>query len=449
MKQQMNDSTLKNVILKIPESFFHKAAFIILMAFILLMPLSMCGLVLFAFNIHGFAITTVGVAAELLFGLYVLYEIYSGRLSKLKDLFKFRVWDLCFLALLLWSGISTVLADDLELAIMGTGYRGEGYTMYFVYASIYVCGRLVPWEKTYKKLMIAYAVSVSLLSLMTVVQYNPWLQSALGTIGHNFVILEIQCMKYSAIFHQINHYGYILNMAILCLAGLFLISTGWKKYIYAVLFCFNIWALIINDTFGCYLASIIGLIFLVILFIIRDRKCVRQAVVLIVLFISVSCVTSLNNDGILGTNFFVLGTEIAPSNNLFENNGAGTGRMALWKHAVKYIQEKPIFGHGPEGLYYKYRNDGIWTDRPHNEYLQYAAFTGIPSVFIYLGALISMLVYCLKNLKKLPQELVVIGGIIFAYCTSAFFGNTMYYTSIYFFMFIGLLSTCHLKCSES
>ena len=407
-----------------------------------MMPVSMICLVTTVFHLQGFFITTLGAMAELLIALYLMRALLSGKISNIKDLFKLKVWDLCFLALLLWSGISTLLAEDKELAWMGTGYRVEGYTTYFIYASLYICGKLIPRGKETMKLIKAYSISISLLSLMTVVQANPGLQSALGTIGENFDILEIQCMRYSAIFSQINHYGYALTMALLCLAGLFFVTNDWKKYFYLSLFCFNLWALIINDTFGCYLASGIGLIFLSILFIVRNKQATKPAFMLITAFIVTSIVTSATNDGILFANFSILGREIKPGNNLFQNGSAGTGRMTLWKKAIQYIGEKPIFGHGPEGLYHKYLADGVGTDRPHNEYLQYAAFTGIPSLLFYLGALITMLVYCLKNLKKLLPELVVIGGIVFAYCVSAFFGNTMYYTSIYFFTFIGLLSAC-------
>lgn len=444
----MKESTLKTAILKIPQHFFCKASFGVLMAYILCLPLSMTCWLAFAIDIHDFCLITIGAAAELLAALYLLYEILGGKFSGVKELFKFEIWDLFFLALLIWSAISTLLAEDKDLALMGTGYRSEGFTTYLIYASIYLCSKLLPWEKM-KKLMTAYGISFSLLSVMTVVQINPRLQSALGTIGDNFSKLEIRCMRFAAIFDNTNHYGYVLTMAILCLAGLFLVSGGYKKYIYLALFCFNLWALIINDTFGCYLASMIGLIFLVILFAVRNKQSVGSGIILLVLFAVTSIVTSVTNDGILWVNFSVFFTETKVGNDLFQNNKAGSGRMGLWKQALKYIKERPVFGHGPEGLYYKYIEDGFSNDRPHNEYLQYAAFIGIPSLVFYLGALISMLVYCLKNLKSLLSELVIIGGIIFAYCASAFFGNTMHYTSIYFFMYIGLLSTCRSKYGKA
>ena len=439
----MKDSSLRNLILKIPEDFFSKTSFIILIAFSLSLPFTMLYMAFFWDNMQGYSIVTCGTAAQLLIGLYLIYKLLQVNTPKLRNLLNFRLWDLLFLALLIWSGISAFLAEDYELAMMGTGYRQEGFTMYLTYASIYICSKLIKNERQQKILITTYGVSISLLSIMTFIQANPAILNALGTIGKNIQGQGFNCMKYAAIYPNINHYGYVLNMGIVALAGLSYISKGWQKWVCLVLFCFNTWALVINNTFGCYLAAFAGLVFLAILFAIRNKDCLKHFSLLIVLFIAISIATSATNDGLLFSNFSILGGELDGDEELFENDSAGSGRMGLWKQAIKYIGEKPIFGHGPEGLHYKYIEDGFNNDRPHNEYIQYAAFTGIPSLLLYLGALITMLVYCLKNLKELSSETVVIGGIIFAYCVSAFFGNTMYNTSIYFFMFIGFLSCCH------
>ena len=115
-------------------------------------------------------------------------------------------------------------------------------------------------------------------------------------------------------------------------------------------------------------------------------------------------------------------------------------RLILWEKAIECILEKPVFGYGPEGLYYIYTDGGFENNRPHNEYIQMAAFHGIPALCMYLGSLVSLFLYCMKNLKNLPKELIIIGGMIFSYCVSAFFGNTMYYTTPYFYLFFGILS---------
>lgn len=79
------------------------------------------------------------------------------------------------------------------------------------------------------------------------------------------------------------------------------------------------------------------------------------------------------------------------------------------------------------------------SDRPHNEYLQYAVYFGIPGVLMYLTALVSLFVRCVRDVKRLSSACLVLGCMVFSYCASAFVGNSMYYTTVYFVMILALL----------
>ena len=52
-----------------------------------------------------------------------------------KKEFKPHKWDICFMLLLAWGLISVILADDKELAIIGS-HRLDGYFSYLIYAII-------------------------------------------------------------------------------------------------------------------------------------------------------------------------------------------------------------------------------------------------------------------------------------------------------------------------
>lgn len=100
------------------------------------------------------------------------------------------------------------------------------------------------------------------------------------------------------------------------------------------------------------------------------------------------------------------------------------------------IGQKPIFGWDPEG------SDQILASltsvtRPHNEYLQYAVFLGIPGLALYLTSLFTLAVDRLNRLKELDTSTLIAGGSVFAYAASAFFGNTKYYSSPLFFILLG------------
>lgn len=106
-------------------------------------------------------------------------------------------------------------------------------------------------------------------------------------------------------------------------------------------------------------------------------------------------------------------------------------------------------GYGPEGLTGKFTEqtthpDGCGhdhtsgIDRPQNEYLQHAAFMGIPALLFYLAAMITMFIYRIKNIHNASADVLIAFCAVAAYLISAFFGNTVYYTAPFFFMLLGM-----------
>ena len=112
---------------------------------------------------------------------------------------------------------------------------------------------------------------------------------------------------------------------------------------------------------------------------------------------------------------------------------------------------KSILGYGPEQLNEKYAGElgGVLaggTDRPENEYIQYMVFMGIPGLVMYMSALISMMICQLKKIKKMELITIASAGCALAYAAGACFGNSMYYTTPYFYMFLGMTArTIKLK----
>lgn len=111
--------------------------------------------------------------------------------------------------------------------------------------------------------------------------------------------------------------------------------------------------------------------------------------------------------------------------------------MKLWRLTIDRIREKPIFGHGVEGIA-DYLSENFGNNRTHNEYLQYTAFFGIPAAISYVVGVFCVFLAGLKQKTKLDPEMLIALSADFGYCVSAFFGNTMFYTAPYFFMFLGL-----------
>ena len=116
---------------------------------------------------------------------------------------------------------------------------------------------------------------------------------------------------------------------------------------------------------------------------------------------------------------------------------AGTARWGIWLKAVEFIKEKPLFGHGFGGIAYRL-SDATGSEKVHNEYLEYAAYYGIPAAIIYIGGLVSIYIKALIKRKSVDNATFCCLVAAFGYIVSAFFGNEIIYTIPYFFILLGL-----------
>lgn len=426
---------------KIPSQFYEYAGFIIVMMMIGLLLVEEVYRIFFdnpRVELYIEFYYLVGAFGEIFAVIFIGAAFYRRKKQPLWQILRTHLWDMAFLLMLVWSILSALLAEDRYYAIKGTTYRHDGLYTYLVYASMYICAKAVKSKKLRVWLLRGMGITVTLLSLMSIPQTSFELILKWGKIGENLY----KYGTYSSIFYNTNHFGYVLVIGLMALAGLAVIEKKLvQKLIWLILFGFNVWALIMNDTFGCYVAVMAGIIFLAVIMLVSDKERYKSVIAVVTVFIAVSVGMDTYNHS-LSVNF---GLAYKESSEVTSNDAAGSGRIGLWKQALKYIQEKPVFGFGPEGLAERYYEDGFFNDRPHNEYLQHAVFLGIPALVFYLTALISIFVCCIKGIRKLSPCMLAAGGIVFAYCISAFFGNTMYYTTPYYFIFLGMLSSCHLE----
>ena len=322
--------------------------------------------------------------------------------------------------LLLCGFISVFFSADKELAIIGS-HRLDGFISYIIYAACYIGTRMLKNS-----------------------------QKELGIIRFLSIVTTSLCMDYfingsvTSIFFNQNHFGYLLTLSSMLLCGLYVFEQ--KKYlkiIYIVMFCINTYTLININTFGCYLAVLLGLSFFPIFMIFsnKNKKIILQTIIVLGLFIAISIISDYYTN-ITRNNFTELSNDIIKiTTNASDAQYAGSLRVRLWKHAFKYIKRRPFFGYGPEGTYYSWiYNDDMAFDRPHNEYIQCALFMGIPAALFYITGLILLFIHCMKNRIKLTNHKIIAGIAVFSYCISAFFGNTMFYTTPYFFMMLGMIS---------
>ncbi len=331
-----------------------------------------------------------------------------------------------FGAFVVWMLISTAVNGFTTLAVHGDAYRQESVFTYIMYIAVYfVCGAFIRNMK-YRELLIYVFIMVS---------------TALAVFGAVVPHPDFYSGKAIAmVFHHFNHYGYYLTISIL-LSGVMLLydKRRWARVLCAVLFSLGIALLIVNDTFGCYLAVFIGLVFACVVMSICKRGGDVRPLSLIGVFVLISVLMSIKDDVVINNLMSLFGDVIKMNEQAAITCGTGTGRGILYIRTLDYIDRSPVFGYGAEGIAERLAIDtrGV-CDRPHNEILQYAAFFGVPAAVMYVGGVLAVYLKGLKNRAHLDAYAVAALVAAFGYLVSSMFGNTTHYITPYLFMLLGM-----------
>ena len=336
-----------------------------------------------------------------------------------------------FLAVMFLMVISTCINGFTPKALHGDVYRNESLFAFLMYFGIYYFCCSVIGRKKIKVLLEYLFVFVTF--------------SVNGTVLFATYVLNNRAFytdELLGIFSQFNHYGYYLLLTIVLSSALTLLETNRVlKCICFLNFVSGTVLLIINNTFGCFLSCIAALIFSVIAVSVYRRKFSWGAAGMLLMFLLITFLMSFWMTTFF-SNLIWLKNDIAAISSGDEEQlaYAGTGRWALWRETVQSIRERPLFGWGVEGIQDRlYIASGIYqNNRPHNEYLQYAAFFGVPAALLYLCGLFSLLCAAWKNRRITDGYSVAALCTAAAYLCSALFGNTMHYTAPYLFIFLGL-----------
>lgn len=241
-----------------------------------------------------------------------------------------------------------------------------------------------------------------------------------------------------ALWNNSNHYGYYLAINII-LTGIIFVYE--KKLFWRILdilmLAFQIVVLTLNNTFGAWLAVFTTYILYIIVSTVMTKKMNKYGCISFVVFIGVTLLTGIWNDNITSSLFMFFTDFHDVMKNPEEADSAGSSRWVLWKATMKYISEKPLRGWGVEGISQRLKVEA-GAERTHNEYLQYAAFFGIPNAVCYVTGCALVFLRDVRRWKEIePGTKVCVCGAL-AYFISAAFGVSMYYTAPLFFVYLGL-----------
>ena len=434
-------ATLGKAFEKIPTAVLRACGWL-LAALLIVLLLAEAGFRTFGIaGTYTMGFVLLGTAAEVLAVLWI-----GKTLLDRKHCLRVR-WtatDAALMLMLIWCGLSTLCSDDPTAAFLGSDYRQEGFGTYLIYAALFFCCRRSCRERQTRILIWCICLVGMLLSVWAMLFASPFGELAKTKFGPTVVWYN----SVSAVFSNPNHFAYFLSMTILAAAGLFVTETSWCRCgLAATAYVIQTLMLLRNATLGGYLAVLAGLILLLILSHVRkDGFAVRVLMLLtiLILFMLIQRYVGYDVSGDVHAAIKAFDTaEQIGSSDVLDKEAAmgssGVDRLLMWKQAVQYTLRRPLLGHGADGSGVLHFCDTVeGSDRPHNEYLQYAVYFGIPGVLMYLTALVSLFVRCVRDVKRLSSACLVLGCMVFSYCASAFVGNSMYYTTVYFVMILAL-----------
>lgn len=357
--------------------------------------------------------------------------------------FKERRWEILFLIMFLWTIVCSLFAEDHHIAVFGRLRGCEGIIMYAFYIGVYLCMSLLKRDKLTKLMLNLVVASTTFTSVFIIIADINQLYGS----NINF-FSKITIRPGDAMFFQFNHCGYFLNVGIICTIGLFLYEKRLAgRIIYGILCVLEMYGMIINDTFGCILASFGAAIFVGVIYCIRNNKGKYLGFLPIGLYLLTMVIASVDliprsRPNSMLVNLRILSDDAA---NIMGDDEemlrAGTGRLGIWLDTIEMIKDSPIVGYGPMQIGESETNilRDVGESSPHNEYLQHGLYFGVPGFVIYLLALFALYRNRLKKLKELSEVQLIALGCVTAYLFSAMFGNTLCYTVVYLYLFMGLL----------
>lgn len=283
------------------------------------------------------------------------------------------------------------------------------------------------------------------------------------------------------VFRNSNHFAYVLCMAIMASAMLAIIDKNIiNKLIYLLTFAILTVMLILNDTFGGYLGVAVALISLAIYMLVglikvlinknKDKKFNLKLlfVVLAIFAIFISATMLVKNQkgeamalknikgfakdigafgGYMTTTENATEVDVSTLDNSIRK--AGSGRGETWIKVWELIKQKPVFGYGLECLLFQFTEQfDVNEGRTHNLLLQLLATVGIPGTIMYFTALAIIFIRLLSRSKDWTDVEKICAFVGISYMITALTGNSTYYTSPYFMMFLGFVALVEWKRKE-
>jgi O-antigen ligase len=336
--------------------------------------------------------------------------------------------------------VSSVFALDPFRALLGTYGRVEGLSTMFVYFMLFLMARAsAPLKDKHWDILLVVVSIVAIYGILQTFNIDPiprdyiregWIR-AFSTIGNpnflgSYLVLAIPLAMHRYL-HQ--HKSYALVMYTIMLYALLATMTrgAWIGFFGAMIVYFGL------------------------AWFHRSSLSITKQRIMALTLVSVVTVILYNglSDGGFLARLITIGTDVTT---IIEGgeviDRVGSSRMYIWLKTIDLIQMRPFLGFGLENLglaFHEYFSadlinhwgDLVILDKAHNEYLNIAVTSGIPSLLVYVS-LIALIIK--KGWAKLVSTSIGLGLLtaITGYAFQAFFNISVVSVAYVFWIFLGL-----------
>ena len=343
--------------------------------------------------------------------------------------------------------IVTKNSVDVNTSIWGAYCRNEGLLCILSYYLLFLNSKSLDKKQisTIVKVLLGTGIVQFVYCLLQVFLRFPGLElfslndvnyMAMGFVGNpNF--LGSYCIM-------------LLGLALM----LYFIKSERKYFWLSIIFFVN---LILSQSTGPFFSFIILFIFMIVFMKFKDIIVWKKVGIVFVSFMLAFIVVSngvelyckkVFNDKIVSS--YTIKGDILNTLNLFgaskgnddENmtiEDYGSGRITIWKNALKIVPKYFWLGSGIDTFGYVYpdNNKGLYYDKAHNEYLQILVTEGIFSLILYLSLLLTLFVDGIKSNNKLVWILMMA---FVGYALQAFLNIRVNTVAPTFYIIIGMMA---------
>lgn len=368
---------------------------------------------------------------------------------------KFDKIDVFLFLLVLFGFISTICAHDSGIALYGFKDRYEGFfQLLYYYSLMFLCTNV--FKKENKKIIINFILVFSLFNvLVCIVQMFDFFKSI--PIPYRGVLMG------QGFITNPNFFGSYMVLCLSLSMGLFLYNSK-HNWIYLIFCIFLYSALLMSSALsgmvGLFFVGLCNLVYFIYLLI---KKCVTKLliikhIVLIISFIFVSIILSYLGKTAITGDIIRLTKE---TNEITKGNfddSYGSGRMFVWKNTLKIVPNHFFNGIGVDNFFYAFgdkplykqnKDDVIFFDKAHNEYLQKLVCEGIFSCITYISMLLVVFFSSVKKIFK-EKNYIIIGLFLsfVGYSVQAFFNISVIEVAPLFWIACGLLYDRNFKLKK-